>query len=109
MTLWNFILWVLTWLSSDPATLDREAGRAAAAVTAARATMVVEAPPAPTPPGPKPTPGKCTECNGTGWIVHGDGHRTKCPCGAAGCNDGRCPIPSASPMQASPARPIGGR
>lgn len=107
MTLWNWILWVLTWLSSDPASLDREAGRAAAAVTVARATMLVEAP-APTPPGPKPTPGKCTECNGTGWIVHGDGHRTRCPCGI-GCTTGNCPVPGASSTTSSPSVPAGRR
>ncbi len=107
MTLWHWILWVLTWLSSDPASFDREAGRAAAAVTAARASMAVEAP-APTPPGPKPPkPEKCTECNGTGWIVHGDGHRTKCPCGATGCST--CPVPGASSTPGSPSVPAGRR
>lgn len=102
MTLWHWILYLLTWLSSDPTALDREAGRAAAAVTAARATLRVEDP-APTPPGPKPPkPERCTECNGTGWIVHGDGHRTRCPCGA-GCQTGTCPVPGASSTTVSPA------
>lgn len=27
---------------------------------------------------------KC-ECNGTGYITHGDGHRTKCPCDNCNC------------------------
>lgn len=108
MSLWNWIIYVLTWLSADPVVFDREAARAAAAVSAARASMVVEAP-APTPkppaPGPKPTPDKCLDCNGTGWITHGDGHRTKCPCGAAGCPDGKCRVSGASPALGSPARP----
>jgi hypothetical protein len=106
MTLWNWILWILTWLSSDPAVFDREAARAAAAVSTARASMVVEAPsPTPPAPGPKPKPAKCEDCNGTGWITHGDGHRTKCHCGAAGCPDGKCRVPGASPATVSPAKP----
>jgi hypothetical protein len=28
---------------------------------------------------PAPVPAKCSRCNGTGWITHGDGHRTVCP------------------------------
>lgn len=103
MSLWNWIIYFLTWLSADPVVFDREAARAAAAVSAARASMLVEAPqPKPPAPGPKPTPAKCQDCNGTGWITHGDGHRTKCPCGAAGCPDGKC-VPKASPATASPA------
>lgn len=27
----------------------------------------------------EPTPEDCRRCNGTGWITHGDGHRTPCP------------------------------
>lgn len=108
MTIWNWIIYVLTWLSADPVAADREAARAAAAVSAARASMVVEAP-APTPkppaPGPKPTPDKCPDCNGTGWITHGDGHRTKCPCGAANCPDGKCPRVSGPPP--TPVSPAG--
>lgn len=103
MSLWNWIIYFLTWLSADPVVFDREAARAAAAVSAARASMLVEAPqPKPPAPGPKPTPAKCQDCNGTGWITHGAGHRTKCPCGAAGCPDGKC-VPKASPATASPA------
>ncbi len=30
-------------------------------------------------PTPVPTPGVCDECKGTGWITHGDGHKTECP------------------------------
>lgn len=83
MTLWNWILWILACLSSDERAIDREAPRASAAIAMARASMLDEAAP---PPGPKPPApdAKCQECNGTGWIVQPDGHRTKCPCGAAG-------------------------
>ncbi len=28
---------------------------------------------------PAPSPGKCDKCGGTGWITHGDGHKTPCP------------------------------
>lgn len=31
------------------------------------------------------TPSQC-ECKGTGYITHGDGHRTKCPCDKCGCS-----------------------
>jgi len=45
--------------------------RDAAAVDLAVATMDQ---------GPTPEPlAKCTLCKGTGWITHGDGHRTPCP------------------------------
>lgn len=96
--LWRWLVALLVWLSADPQTVDLELARASAAVTAARASMAHDAPaPAPpTPPGP--TPGKCCEdCGGKGYIVHGDGHRTACPCPAScpckskACPDGSCP------------------
>ena len=32
-------------------------------------------------PAPDPEPEKCCDaCKGTGYITHGDGHRTPCPC-----------------------------
>ena len=78
MTFLEWLISVLVWLSADPAAIDREAPRAAAAVLAARATMAVEAAPE---PAPAPTPEKCCpDCGGTGTITHGDGHRTPCPC-----------------------------
>ena len=101
MGLYELLLWFLAWLSADPVSASLEHPRAAAAVAAARASMAVEGAPAPT-PAPTPKPGKCDDCKGTGWIVHGDGHRTRCPCGAAG-------VPGASPATVSPAKPTGGR
>jgi len=35
-------------------------------------------------PDPKPEP--ACPCNGTGFITHGDGHRTPCPCPTGQCN-----------------------
>lgn len=73
---------ILAWIASLFALpVDLEAARCAAAVHVAASSMQSgEAPkPGPTPPAPKPE--QCEQCNGTGWIVHGDGHRTPCPCG----------------------------
>jgi hypothetical protein len=81
--MWQYILSVLAALSADPAQIDSEAPRASAAVSAAYATTATEKAPEPTPEPPKPKPGCCTECGGRGYIVHGDGHRTACPCPAS--------------------------
>jgi|GEM_PF-2606518 len=70
----------LVWLSSDPAAIDREAPRASAAVAVAYAAFAPETAPA---PAPEPRPGCCSDCGGKGYIVHGDGHRTPCPCPAS--------------------------
>lgn len=78
-----FLAWLAALLAPSLPTDDIEAARASAAVSVAVASMVADdAKPEPT-PGPKPpTPDVCPDCKGTGWIVHGDGHRTPCPCGA---------------------------
>ena len=97
--LWRWIISVLVWLSSDPQAARLEAPKAAAAVAAARASLAIDSGPA---PAPAPQPGKCCgECKGTGFITHGDGHRTPCPCppgctckGGKGCTDGTCRKPS---------------
>jgi hypothetical protein len=31
-------------------------------------------------PSPEPKPGECCKRCENGWITHGDGHRTPCPC-----------------------------
>jgi len=50
--------------------------RDAVAIDLALATMTDDAPlPSPHPP----TPYDCPRCRDTGWITHGDGHRTPCP------------------------------
>jgi hypothetical protein len=109
--MWRWLVWFLTWLSGDPADMARESARAAASIAAARATMVAGGEPS---PAPEPPAGKCcVECRGTGVIVHGDGHRTACPCPAdcsckkpkASCPDGQCPVPAALPTVAQPAKP----
>lgn len=73
---WAFVAWLLSLLA--PASND-EAARCAGAVAAAYASMVRQGP-TPPEPGPEPKPGCCDECQGTGWITHGDGHKTPCPC-----------------------------
>jgi hypothetical protein len=60
MTLYRSLLAWLAALAADPAEIDREPPRAAAAVAAAYATFATEA--APTPP-PAPAPAKCA-CGG---------------------------------------------
>jgi hypothetical protein len=80
--MWQWLLSLLASLSADPAQIDSEAPRASAAVSAAYAITAQEKAPEPTPEPPKPKPACCTECGGRGYIVHGDGHRTACPCPA---------------------------
>lgn len=82
--LWRWLIAFLTWLSADPAVFDAERPKAAAALAAAKASLAETAPVPPAPPAPPaPKPGECCgECKG-GWIVHGDGHRTACPCQAS--------------------------
>jgi hypothetical protein len=107
--MWRYVVYLLTWLSGDPADVPREHARAAASIAAARASMVHDADPQ---PAPTPPSGCCVECRGTGWITHGDGHRTECPCPAdcsckakkTPCADGQCPVPAGSPTPAAPAR-----
>lgn len=101
MSLWRYLVWFLTWLAADPADIGRESARAAASIASARATMAVDAAPEPTPPDGQ----CCAECRGTGVIVHGDGHRTPCPCPATcPCKAGR-DMPAALPTTGSPAVP----
>jgi len=101
--MWQYILSVLAALSADPAQIDQEAPRASAAVSAAYATTAIEKPPQPT---PEPKPACCTDCGGKGFIVHGDGHRTACPCPAS-C---KCKsTPGASLTPGSSAVPAGRR
>lgn len=69
--LWNLILSFLVWLSADTQRLAAEPARCAAAVAAARATLVgeggvrtgvesvEESKPTPPKPAPKPAPSPC--------------------------------------------------
>lgn len=101
--MWRSFIAFLASLAAEPAAVDQEQPRAAAAVAVAYAGFAVEPPP----PAPKPEPSKCcSDCGGKGYIVHGDGHRTPCPCPAS------CPCkkaPGASPATVSPASNISGR
>lgn len=102
--MWQWLLSVLASLAADPAEIDREAPRASAAVSAAYATTAVDKAPQPTPEPPKPA--CCTDCGGRGYIVHGDGHRTACPCPAS-C---KCKNPTgASLTPVAPTTPAGKR
>ena len=47
--IWNAFVAILVWLSSDPRAVDLEDPKAAAAVSAARASMLPEAAPSPAP------------------------------------------------------------
>jgi hypothetical protein len=81
MTLWQSLLALLASLSADPAEIDREPPRAAAAVAAAYASLAPET--APTPP---PAPAKCG-CGGkcANGIYRPDGRiEMKCE-GNCGC------------------------
>jgi hypothetical protein len=109
--MWEWLLALLAGLSAPPNAEAVERPRAAAAVAVAYAIVAGEAapqPPAPAPKPPKPQPGKCPDCGGLGYIIHGDGNRTVCPCQsskpAPACPDGKCPLPAAP---ATPVLPSG--
>jgi|688.fasta_scaffold61559_3 hypothetical protein len=99
--IWNAFLAWLVWLSADPAAIDAEAPKAAAAVAAARASLAVDAappaPPAPPPaPGPKPKPTGC-RCGCTNGKIKPDGRieipcecSPACTCKAGKCAGGKC-------------------
>ena len=111
--MWRSFIAFLASLAAEPAAVDQEQPRAAAAVAVAYAGFAVDGPA----PAPMPAPGKCCDdCGGKGFIVHGDGHRTACPCppsckckGGKGCPDGDCGVSGASPATGSPAKPSSGR
>lgn len=100
--LWNWLLSLLVWLAAEPHAVDREAPRAAGAVAVAYAQFATDAAPQ---PGPAPNPGCCDDCGGKGVIIHGDGHRTPCPCPES-C---KCKAATASPASVRPVRPAGAR
>lgn len=103
MTFWRWLIAFLTWLSADPQAVDLEHPRAAAAVSAARASMVVDSSPA---PSPAPVACDCGQtCVRGVWKPDGRVEQIcRCQCDrckrsrAAGlvpasCPDGRCPKP----------------
>jgi len=107
MTLWRWLIAFLTWLSADPAAVEKEAPQAAAAVAAARASMVTASPL----PTPGPTPQECV-CGRTcvNGVWRPDGHISQpCPCKCERCvkkpGCSACRVPGASPASGSPATP----
>ncbi len=100
MTLWQWLVAWLVWLSSDPATIDLEAPKAAAAVAVARATLLADRP---GPPGPKPPAPVACDCGQTciKGIWKPDTRipqECRCQCARcvaerakADCPDGKCP------------------
>lgn len=95
MSWWNwFVAWLVS-LSADPAAIDREAPKAAAAVSAARASMLPDAPP---PPAPTPTDCDCGKtCVRGVWKPDGRiEQRCACKCSrcvaerAKACVSGTC-------------------
>ena len=93
--IWNVFVAFLVWLSSDPKAVDLEAPRAAAAVSAARASMLVDAP---APPAPTPQDCDCGKtCVRGVWKPDGKiEQRCACRCSrcvaerAKTCTSGTC-------------------
>lgn len=81
--LWQWIVGLLVWLSSDPGVLERERPASAAAVTLARVSME---PDKPAPPAPR----RCPKCDGKGYF-HRAGRNWQCDA-CRGCPDGNCPV-----------------
>jgi len=77
--LWRAWVAFLVWLSAEPQAIDREAPRAAAAVAAARASLVPDAGPA---PAPAPTACDCGQtCVRGAWKPDGRiEQRCQCKC-----------------------------
>lgn len=87
----SLLLWILSWFAV-PVTTERVAVEAA--YTLHTATI-------------EPVAKKCCGACKGGVIVHGDGHRTPCPC-PADCEckrAGEPPAPPATPAAQPPAKP----
>ena len=113
MSIWQWLIAFLTWLSADSVEINQEPARAAAAVCVAYAAF------APDSPAPPPKPVVDCVCGQTCvkgvWMP--DGRITaKCDCQcarcvaeraktAAACPDGKCPtrVSGAPPTTVSPA------
>lgn len=101
--MWQWLVGTLAALSAEPQAVQREAPKAAASVAVAYAAFAPEVAPG---PAPAPTPAKCCQdCGGRGYIVHGDGHRTACPCPPT-C---KCKATGATLTPDAPAVPAGRR
>jgi hypothetical protein len=81
-TIWQTLIAWLVWLSADPAAINLEAPKAAAAVAAARASMLPEEP---APPAPTPTACDCgSTCVRGIWKPDGRIEQ-RCPCKCKRC------------------------
>ena len=109
MTVWRTLLAWLAALSADPAEIDREHPRAAAATAAAYATF---APADPEPAPPPPAPPACA-CGGKcqGGVYRPDGRiemrcEKDCPCGCQkkAAASVVAPCPTCKPPSPAPGR-----
>lgn len=88
--MWHWILYVLTWWSHDPVSLELERAKGAGCANVAYASFAQE----PQPRRPKreaddkPPAPPCKSCGGSGKIYRPDGGYVRCPCGA--CESGAC-------------------
>lgn len=103
MNLWRWFLAWLASLSADPAAIDREPVRCAAAVAAAYAAMLpADAPPTPVPPSPAPAACPCEgACKGTGFYKPDGRIDAKCRAGCQWCTPRSVLVPA--PAAALPA------
>jgi len=93
MSWWAWILSWLAWLSADPAAVNVERPKAAAAVAVAYAAFALEAPAPPAPPAPECACGGT--CVGGKWkpdgrILQPCPCLPSCKCKAGKCLDGAC-------------------
>lgn len=101
--MWQTVVAWLTWLAADPQAVSTEAAKASGAVSVAYAATAPDVAPTPAPVPPAPKPACCQDCGGRGYIVHGDGHRTPCPCPPS-CQCKRAPGAALTPGgRAAPA------
>lgn len=84
--LWRWVISLLVWLSADHERIATEPARAAAAVAAARASIIEDMAGKPVPPAP-PGPADC-KCGATcvrgNWKPDGT-IQARCPCQCARC------------------------
>lgn len=76
-----FFVWLASLFFPVAPPASNVDAKSAAAVAVAYAIVAPSSgEPTPPPPGPKPKPECCGDCRGTGFVTHGDGHKTPCPC-----------------------------
>lgn len=86
----TLLLVLLVGGCGGPAVVDVDKDQMRAIASAAFAVAVLQPDDgdvAPT-PTPTPKPDNDCDCEGKGFIVHGDGHKTPCPCDNCQCGNG---------------------